>query len=116
VRVPGVADAEPTIYPSDGRVVVVTAAGVTAIDTGSGEVIWSREGTWPRTVLADDRLIAIDREGRAAALSLATGTLTRPTDTTVGVPSALAADGDTLYVGHRDGTVISVDMARGITR
>jgi outer membrane protein assembly factor BamB len=115
VRVPGVARAEPTIYPAEGRLFVVTEVGITAIDTGSGERIWSREGRWPWTVMAGDRLIAVDREGRVAALSLATGTLTRPIDTSVGVPSAIAADGDTLYVGHGDGTVISVDMARGIT-
>jgi outer membrane protein assembly factor BamB len=59
VRVRGVARAEPTIYPAEGRLFVFTEVVITAIDIGSGESIWSRECWWSWKVMDCDRLIAV---------------------------------------------------------
>lgn len=111
VPVRGVRRSEPAIYALDGQVIVATRTGVTAIDTSSGAKQWTRKGAWRRSVMADGRLIAIDRNGRIASIETDGGKLTRPVDTVVDRPSALAVDGDTLYVGQRDGTVLSLDLA-----
>ncbi|CAN5885448.1 hypothetical protein BH23ACT10_BH23ACT10_27580 [soil metagenome] len=94
---------------------VVTPARMTAIDIRTGVQDWTQRGSWQTTVMADDRLIAVDDDGRVGTVSVASGAVTYPIDTTVDTPTALAADGNTLYVGQRDGTVLSLDLEAGTT-
>lgn len=113
VRVRGVSRTAPTIHTTDGRVIVASRSAVTAIDMATGTTLWMHTGSWRRTVMAGEKLVAVDDDGQITMFSVASGTQTRSIDTTVGRPSALAADGETLYVGRRDGMVLSIDLTAG---
>ena len=97
------------------RVLVVSRDAVIALDVRTGNQVWRHAGDWTRSVVTDDRLVAINDESMVTSVSLGDGTLTRPVNRTVGAVATLAVNGDTLYAARRDGTLLSVDLsaARG---
>ncbi|HEX6255695.1 MAG TPA: PQQ-binding-like beta-propeller repeat protein [Euzebyales bacterium] len=110
VPVEGVADSRPTLYEAGDRIVVVTRDAITALDSRTGAQAWRQAGPWRRTVRGGDRLVAVQADGRLATVSLWSGALRRPVDAKVGKGALLAVDGDALYAGRRNGTVLSIDL------
>lgn len=115
VQVPGVDRASPTLLDAGDRVLVVSREAVIALDARTGNQVWRHAGDWTRSVLTDDRLVAINDESMVTSVSLGDGTLTRPVNPTVGAVTTLAVNGDTLYAARRDGTLLNVHLsaARG---
>lgn len=110
VPVDGVSRSQPTIYEFNDRVVIVTRSAITALDASTGAQVWRRPGPWRRAVLDGDRLIAVQRNGRVAVVSLSSGATHRPVDGKVGAGALLAVDGDVLYAARRNGDLLSVDL------
>lgn len=108
----------PAVAVRDGRVVVATDAGVTALSTADGDRLWSLSTRAPvlaPPAVGSDRLIV----PTAAGDLLGVGTDgTRQWQTSVGAlvdtPPVVAAG--TCYAQRRDGTVFALDPATGSIR